>query len=409
MDTLRFITAGNVDDGKSTLTGRLLYDSGNIAEDQLHTVMDGDRSPDLAKITDGLKAEREHGITIDVAYKYFSTATRKFILADAPGHFEYTRNMITGASMTDLVIILVDARNGITEQTRRHSLLASLLGIGHIALVINKMDMVGYSEEVFTEITAIYEKLAESLKFRNLYCIPVSALNGDNVVQRSIKMDWYTGEPLLTLLDKLPVNIADAGKEKACRMYIQYVISDSRETGKYGYAGKIISGTFSRGDRVRILPSGVANRIDRIYLATTEISKAVAGDDVVLLMEEEADIGRGDLISGEDHLPSMESRSEALVFWMDQKPLVAGNSYLLQINTRIIRCEITAILYKLDINTFEKDDLVREAVMNDVISVQLSTTGPLLTDSFQTLPANGRMILIDESSYLTVGACVINY
>lgn len=410
MDTLRFITAGNVDDGKSTLTGRLLFDSGNITQDQLQAIIAHENaSPDLARLTDGLKAEREQGITIDVAYKYFSTPVRKFIIADAPGHIQYTRNMITGASTANLVIILIDARHGITEQTRRHSLLASLLGIQDIAVVVNKMDLADYSEITFNTIIKEYEQLAASLRFTNIYSIPVSALNGDNVVKRSDKMPWYKGDTLLTVLETIPVTNSNVAVKAARRMYIQYVIATQKEgSGCRGFAGKILNGNFHKGDNISMLPSGTSSRIKTIYCNSMEVEEAAAGENVVLMLEDETDISRGDLITGIDNLPSMEKQAATLIFWMDRKPLVAGNTYLLQINTRTIRCKIESIEYKLNINTFEKDYQVQEALMNDVVAVQLRTTSPLLTDPFDQLPANGRMILVDETSYITAGACVMN-
>lgn len=411
MDTLRFITAGNVDDGKSTLTGRLLFDTGNITKDQLHTLQGNENvAPDLAKLTDGLKAEREQGITIDVAYKYFSTAKRKFIIADAPGHIQYTRNMVTGASTANLIIILIDARHGITEQTKRHSLLASLLGIKHIAVVINKMDLVNYSEEVFTTIVNEYEKLAALLEFKNIYFIPVSALHGDNVVVHSTTMPWYKGKSLLYTLETVPLVVeAPPATISPKRLYVQFVIT-TQEEGIFhrGFSGKIISGTFYKGDRITLLPSGASSRIKTIYRNTTETEKAFTGDQVVLMLEDENDISRGDLVVDTDKLPTMEKEAEVITFWMDQKPLKAGNTYLLQINTRTIRCRIESLQYKLDINTFEKDYQAQEVLMNDVAAIKLRTASPLLTDSFYRLPANGRMILIDETSYLTAGACIIN-
>jgi sulfate adenylyltransferase subunit 1 len=402
--------AGNVDDGKSTLTGRLLFDTGNITRDQLNAIKaETDSAPDLARLTDGLKAEREQGITIDVAYKYFSTGERKFIIADAPGHIQYTRNMITGASTAGLVIILIDARHGITEQTKRHSLLVSLLGIPQVAVVVNKIDLVDYSEAVFRAVVEEYASLAASLNFGTISYIPVSALNGDNVVNKSANMPWYDGKTLLEMLETVPSGACRNSTDAGSRMYVQYVIT-ATENGTHhrGYAGRIISGSYRKGDKITVLPSGVSSRIKKIYVNTKEVEEAAEGDNIVLVPEDERDIGRGDMIVSPGALPSMEKETEALVFWMDQKPLKEGDTYILQVNARTLRCRIEKVYYKLDINTFKKDFQAAEVRMNDVAKIKIRVASALLTDSFVQVPANGRLILIDETSYITAGACVIN-
>jgi sulfate adenylyltransferase subunit 1 len=412
MDILRFITAGSVDDGKSTLIGRLLYDSKSILIDQLAAIekqsknkLDGEI--DLALLTDGLRAEREQGITIDVAYKYFSTPKRKFIIADAPGHIQYTRNMVTGASNADLAIILVDARNGVVEQTRRHSIIASLLNIPHVMVAVNKMDLVGYSQDVYNNILIDYANVAKTLGLKDVIYIPISAINGDNIVETSVNLDWYEGGPLLHILENVAVendiNLSDA------RFPVQYVIRPQTE-GLHdyrGYAGKIVSGIYRKGDKVMIQPSGIENIISAIEVGGQEVEEAFAPQSAVLHLQEDVDISRGDVIVKADNLPETSNEFDVLLCWMDSKPLAVGNKYLLQINSRVVRSVIKEIKYKLDVNTLQELRAPDKAGLNDVVKVTIKTASPIPYDSYKKLRANGGAILIDETSCITAGACMI--
>ena len=360
MDLLRFITAGNVDDGKSTLIGRLLFDSKNILVDQLEALEKQSRNKedgeiDLALLTDGLRAEREQGITIDVAYKYFSTNKRKFIIADAPGHIQYTRNMVTGASNADLIIILVDARNGIAEQTRRHSIIASLLQIPHVIVAVNKMDLVDYSQDVFNNIVIDYAQIAKTLDLKDVKFLPISALKGDNIVDRSTAISWYHGPALLELLENLAVE-KDVNLVQS-RFPVQYVIRpQTEEWHDYrGYAGKVISGIYKKGDAVTVLPTGLTTKIRSIEKGGREVDEAFATQSVVLHLEDDIDVSRGDVIVKNDNKPKSGQELEVLLCWMDNKPLIQGNKYMLQINSRVVRSIVKEIEYKLDVNTLEKD------------------------------------------------------
>lgn len=412
MDLLRFITAGSVDDGKSTLIGRLLYDSKSIMIDQLEAIERQSKNReegeiDLALLTDGLRAEREQGITIDVAYKYFSTPNRKFIIADAPGHIQYTRNMVTGASNADLAIILIDARNGVVEQTRRHSIIASLLNIPHIVVAINKMDMVNYSQDVYNNIVIDYSKVVQSLGLKNITYIPISALNGDNIVEKSDKLAWYEGSSLLHFLETVEVQHAvDLSK---ARFPVQYVIRPQNDDlhDYRGYAGKIISGVYRKGDAVTIQPSGNSSTIQKIEIGGVEVEEAFAPQSVVLHLSDDIDISRGDVISKSEQLPVTSQELEVLLCWMDNKPLIPGNKYLLQINSRVVRAVVREIDYKLDVNTLQKDHSPQQAVLNDVIKATIKTASPVAYDPYTQLRANGGAILIDETSHVTVGACMI--
>jgi sulfate adenylyltransferase subunit 1 len=412
MDILRFITAGSVDDGKSTLIGRLLYDSKSIMIDQLEAIEKQSKNKedgeiDLALLTDGLRAEREQGITIDVAYKYFSTPRRKFIIADAPGHIQYTRNMVTGASNADLAIILVDARNGVVEQTRRHSIIASLLNIPHVVIAINKMDMVNNSEDVYNNIVIEYAKVAATLDLKNIKYIPISAINGDNIVEKSASFPWYEGDSLLEILETVEVasdiNYTDA------RFPVQYVIRpQSEELHDYrGYAGKIISGIYKKGDKVTIQPSGLESTISQIEIEGKEVAQAFAPQSVVLHIEDDIDVSRGDVIVHSDTLPNVENEFEVLLCWMGTKPLEAGNKYLLQINSRVVKAVVREIVYKLDVNSLEQEPAPEKAVLNDIIRARIKTASPIPYDSYKNLRVNGGAILIDETSNVTVGACMI--
>jgi len=412
MDLLRFITAGSVDDGKSTLIGRLLYDSKSILTDQLEALEKQRKhreedSIDLALLTDGLRAEREQGITIDVAYKYFSTPKRKFIIADAPGHVQYTRNLVTGASNAQLMIILVDARNGIVEQTRRHSIIASLLNIPHIIVAVNKMDLVEYSQDVYNNIVIEYAAFARSLGLKNIQYLPISALNGDNIVDPSVSMAWYEGASLLELLET--TSIASDINLTHARMFVQYVIRpQSEELHDYrGYAGKIISGTYRVGDEINVLPAGIKTRLSRIERNQQDVEEAVAGQSVILHLEDDIDISRGDLLVRKDHPPILGNELEVLLCWMDSKPLKAGNKYFLQHNSRRVKSVVREIEYKLNVNSLEKQEGVEKAELNDIVRAKIKTASPLAYDLYKDLRANGGLILIDETSNVTVGACMI--
>ena len=412
MDLLRFITAGSVDDGKSTLIGRLLYDSKNILVDQLEALERQSRNKedgeiDLALLTDGLRAEREQGITIDVAYKYFSTPRRKFIIADAPGHIQYTRNMVTGASNANLIIILVDARKGVVEQTRRHSIIAGLLNIPHVIVAINKMDLVDYSQDRYNNIVIDYAEVAKSLRLKDVVFLPISALKGDNIVDRSDNIPWYEGPALLDLLEQTEVE-KDIDWTRG-RLPVQYVIRPQTEDlhDYRGYAGKITGGTWRKGDVVTALPSGLTSRITSIEAGGREVEEAFAPLSVILQLEDDIDISRGDLLVNGERPPKVAQDLEALVCWMDSKPLQPGNKYLLQLGSRIVRSQIKDIEYRLDVNTLEKDPAPGQAGLNDIVRVRLRTASPLPFDAYTDLPAGGGAILIDETSNVTVGACLL--
>jgi sulfate adenylyltransferase subunit 1 len=413
MDILRFITAGSVDDGKSTLIGRLLYDSKSILIDQLEAIEKQSKNKeegeiDLALLTDGLRAEREQGITIDVAYKYFSTPKRKFIIADAPGHIQYTRNMVTGASNSELAIILVDARNGVVEQTRRHSIIASLLNIPHIVVAINKMDLVNYSQDVYNNIVIDYTEVAKSLGLKDVKYIPISALNGDNIVDKSDKFPWYDGESLLHHLEN--VEISKDINHTDARFPVQYVIRPQvHELHDYrGYAGKIISGVYRKGDKVTIQPSGLETTIKAIEIdGGRQVEEAYAPQSVVIHLEDDIDVSRGDMIVLSDNQPNVEQELEVLVCWMGSKPLKPGSKYLFQINSRVVKSVVRDIEYKLDVNTLQKIDSPEKAELNDIIKATIKTASPVPVDSYKELRVNGGAILIDETSFVTVGACMI--
>ena len=412
MDILRFITAGSVDDGKSTLIGRLLYDSKSILADQMEALQKQSKNRedgeiDLALLTDGLRAEREQGITIDVAYKYFSTPKRKFIIADAPGHIQYTRNMVTGASNSNCIVILVDARNGVIEQTRRHSIIASLLQIPHVVVAINKMDLVDYSQDVYNNIVIDYAKVATALGLKDVIYLPISALKGDNIVDKTEALQWYEGETLLSVLENIEV-AHDIDLEHP-RFPVQYVIRPQRDDlhDYRGYAGRITSGIYKRGDAVTVLPSGLTSKISAIEIGGKEIEEAFAPQSVVLHLEDDIDISRGDVIVRTDDLPRLENNFEALVCWMDSKPLQAGSKYLLQHNSRVVKAVVRNIEYKLDVNTLEKGQAPEAANLNDVIKVTLKTAEPIALDSYTKLRTAGGAILIDQTSYVTVGACML--
>ena len=412
MDLLRFITAGSVDDGKSTLIGRLLYDSKNILIDQLAALEKSSKNRnngevDLALLTDGLRAEREQGITIDVAYRYFSTPKRKFIIADAPGHVQYTRNMITGASNANLIIILIDARQGVVEQTRRHSIIASLLKIPHVVVAINKMDLVEYSQDVFNNIAIEYSEVAKQLGLYDVTYIPISALNGDNIVDRSVNIDWYDGKALLDILEEIKIdhdiNLDDA------RFQVQFVIRpQTEELHDYrGYAGKVISGVYKRGDKVKILPQDIETTISKLEIDGQEIGEAFAPQSVVIQLGDDIDISRGDAIVKTNNLPQVANEVDALLCWMDEKPLLTGNRYLLQHNSRLVRAVVKNVEYKLDVNTLQQQPVEGNVRLNEVVKVTIKTASPIVYDSYERLSENGCAVLIDETSNSTVAAVLI--
>jgi sulfate adenylyltransferase subunit 1 len=412
MDLLRFITAGSVDDGKSTLIGRLLYDSKSIMIDQLEAIEKqsknkADGEIDLALLTDGLRAEREQGITIDVAYKYFATPKRKFIIADAPGHIQYTRNMVTGASNADLAIILIDARNGVVEQTRRHSIIASLLNIPHVVVAVNKMDLVNNSQDVYNNIVIDYAEVAKTLGLNDVTYIPISAINGANIVEKSEDFPWYEGASLLHILENVQVendiNHTDA------RFPVQFVIRPQTDAlhDYRGYAGKISSGVYAKGDKVTVLPSGTTSAIKAIEVGGKEVKEAYAPQSVVLHLEDDIDISRGDIIVKTDNQPAVGNEIEVLLCWMDHKPLIPGNKYLLQLNSKTVRSVVKEITYKLDVNSLQQEAFPEKVGLNDVVKATIKTASPIAYDSYKKLRTNGGAILIDETSHVTVGACMI--
>ena len=408
-DLLRFSTCGSVDDGKSTLIGRLLYDTKSIFEDQLAHVEDvsrrrGDEYTNLALLTDGLRAEREQGITIDVAYRYFATPRRKFIIADTPGHIQYTRNMVTGASTANLAIVLVDARKGLVEQSRRHSFLASLLKIPHIVFAVNKMDLVDYDEAVFHRIEAEFRNFASKLDVQDIAFIPMSALKGDNVVERSAKMPWYKGSPLLHHLET--VHIASDRNMIDVRFPVQWVIRP--QSGQHldyrGYAGQVAGGILKPGDEVVALPSGFTSRIKRIETFDGPVDEAYAPMSVTLHLEDELDISRGDMICRVHNKPTVGQDLDAMICWMSDQPLHPKARLAIKHTTRWARAMVTNLQYKLDVNTLHRDESVQSLGLNDIGRVQLRTTAPLFYDEYRRNRATGSFILVDEATNNTVAA-----
>jgi len=411
MNILRFITAGNVDDGKSTLIGRLLYDSKSILADQLEALEQqsknkNDDGIDLAILTDGLRAEREQGITIDVAYRYFATPKRKFIIADAPGHTQYTRNMITGASNSQLIIILVDARNGVTEQTRRHSIIASLLNIPEVVVAVNKMDLVGYAENTFENIKREYETVAKRLGLKSVHYFPISAFVGDNIVNTTEAMPWYKGTSLLDFLETIEIS---QNSYKEPRFQVQYVIRPQTEAlhDYRGYAGEIISGSYRKGDAIVVLPEGISTKISKIERNGEEVAEAKAGDPVVMHVEDDIDISRGDYFVSEEAEPTQSQEVEAIVCWMDKRALKEGNKYLLQQRSRLVKVVVKEIAYKIDVNTLEQEEEVESVKLNEIAKIRIKAAAPLVYDAFADNPPMGSAILIDETSNATVGAVMI--
>jgi len=412
VDILRFITAGSVDDGKSTLIGRLLYDSKNILIDQLEALEKQSKNKnengvDLAILTDGLRAEREQGITIDVAYRYFSTPKRKFIIADAPGHIQYTRNMITGASNSQLIVILIDARQGVIEQTRRHSIIASLLKMKHVVVAINKMDLVDYSKEVFNDIKAQYDLVAEKLGLKNISYFPISAFHGDNIVSGSENMTWYQGPALLDFLENVEVD--DQKDFNSPRFQVQYVIRpQTDELHDYrGYAGEVISGTYRKGDEITMLPQHIQTRISKVETGGKEVDVVVENQPAVIHLEDDIDISRGDFIVHTESLPKVENEIEAVVCWLDKKELNEGSKYFIQHKSRLLKALVKEIEYKIDVNTLEKIPVTDSIKLNEVVKIRLKTASPLVFDSFEESKKTGNAILVDETSNSTVGAVMI--
>jgi bifunctional enzyme CysN/CysC len=409
MELLRFATAGSVDDGKSTLIGRLLHDSKAIFEDQLAAVEQwsafrGHEDVNLALLTDGLRAEREQGITIDVAYRYFATPHRKFIIADTPGHLQYTRNMVTGASTADLAVVLVDARKGVLEQSRRHAFIASLLGIPHIVLAVNKMDLVGWDEVVFKEIVGDFAAFAERLDVADITPIPISALLGDNVVDRSANMRWYEGPPLLHYLEH--VDVASSHNHADSRFPVQYVIRD-HDTDYRGYGGQVAGGVFRPGDEVVALPSGLRSRLLSIDTFEGSITQAFAPMSVTLRLADEIDISRGDMICVAGQEPQVSQDVEAVVCWFAERPMALGAKYGIKHTTRSARAMVKGLAHRLDVNTLEQVEGVAELAMNEIGLVTLKTTSPLLFDPYRRNRATGSFILIDEATSGTAGAGMI--
>jgi bifunctional enzyme CysN/CysC len=409
-DLLRFLTCGNVDDGKSTLIGRLLHDSKLIYEDQLAAIKSdskkfnttGGEEMDLALLVDGLQAEREQGITIDVAYRYFSTEKRKFIIADTPGHEQYTRNMATGASTSDLAIILIDARNGVQTQTRRHTFIVSLLGIRHIVVAINKMDLVGWSAEAFEKIKADYLAFAKKLDARDVAFIPLSALKGDNVVHRSASMPWYTGPTLMAHLESVPVasdrNLADF------RFPVQYV--NRRSVDFRGYAGTVASGVVRKGDELMVLPSRKTNKVKSIVTYDGELDEAFAGQAVTLTFEKEVDISRGDLLAHPSNLPHVDERFEAMLVWMSEEPMILAKPYFLKHASKMASGMVTDLRCRLNVNTLEKEHANR-IQLNEIAHVVVDLTQPIAFDAYKKNRLTGAFVIVDRLTNNTVGAGMI--
>lgn len=413
MELLRFSTAGSVDDGKSTLIGRLLYDSKSIFEDQLEAVeaaskSRGNEEVNLALLTDGLRAEREQGITIDVAYRYFATPKRKFIIADTPGHIQYTRNMVTGASTADLSIILVDARHGVLEQTVRHSYISSLLGIPHIVVAINKMDLVDFSQEVYDKIVADYRKMSKTLNIKNVVFIPISAKDGDNVVNKSERTPWYSGKALLDYLETVPVGHKTVSD--FFRYPVQYVIRPiSEKFPDYrGYAGRVSGGIIRPGDRVRVLPSGLESTVKSIDFAGESLDEAYAPEGVTIHLNDEIDISRGDtLVKADEKQPHVEQDVTLDVCWLNQAPAQIRKKYIIRQATFETQGMIRSINFRRNINTLEKEQIVSELAMNDIAEISIHTAQSLVFDAYAENKVTGSLIIIDPDTNETVGAGMI--
>lgn len=411
-ELLRFTTAGSVDDGKSTLIGRLLYDSKSIFQDQMEAIeatslRRGESEVNLALLTDGLKSEREQGITIDVAYRYFSTPKRKFIIADTPGHIQYTRNMVTGASTANVALVLIDARNGVIEQTKRHAIIASLLQIPHVVVCINKMDLVDWNESAYESIKEDFEKFASKLDVKDVSFIPISALKGDNVVDRSKNMTWYEGGTLMYYLEN--VHIGSDQNFIDCRFPVQYVIRPySDEYHDYrGYAGRVAGGVFKKGDKVKLLPSGFTSTIAKIDTIEGEIDVAFPPQSVTILIEDDYDLGRGDMIVRENNTPEVTQDLDLMICWFNERPLQLRGKYKLMHTTQNVRCMIKEVRYKMDVNTLHRDEGNSIVGMNDIARIVLRTTQPVFVDSYSRNRITGSVVLIDEGTNETVGAGMI--
>ena len=412
MELLRFSTAGSVDDGKSTLIGRLLYDSKSIFADQYEAIEEsskrkGDENVNLALLTDGLRAEREQGITIDVAYRYFATPKRKFIIADTPGHIQYTRNMVTGSSTSNLSIILVDARHGMVEQTCRHTFISALLGIPHVVFCVNKMDLVDYSEEVFENIKSDLEAFSSKLDVKDIHFVPISALKGDNVVHKSENMDWYQGSTLMYLLEN--IHIGSDYNHIDCRFPVQYVVRP--QSDKYhdyrGYAGRIAGGVFKPGDEVMVLPSGFTSKIKSIDTLDGSLDEAFAPMSITLTLEDDIDISRGDMIVRENNKPEVEQDMDIMVCWLNDKKMVSRGKYAIKHTSNDVRCIIKDVKYKVNINNLHRIEDDKEVGMNEIARISIRTTKPLLFDKYSRNRTTGSLILIDEATNETVGAGMI--
>ncbi len=411
MDLLRFTTAGSVDDGKSTLIGRLLYDSKSIFEDQMEAVEEASRArgmtddddvPNLALLTDGLRAEREQGITIDVAYRYFATPRRKFIIADTPGHVQYTRNMVTGASTADLAIILLDAKRGVQTQSKRHGFIASLLGIPHVVVAVNKMDLVGYAEDVFQDIRRGYLEFASKLDVKDIEFIPVSALRGDNVVERGDNMPWYQGSTLLHHLEN--VNVAGDRNLRDFRFPVQTVIRPDQTFR--GFAGTVASGAIRPGEEVLALPAGTRSVVKTITTLDGDLDEARADEAIVITLEDEIDVSRGDMLVRSGNLPQVETAIEAMLCWMAEEPLQRDRHYLLRHTTREVKAFVDELVYRVDVDTLHRED-VPALGLNDIGRVRITTAAPLFFDPYRVNHETGAFILIDPYSNATVAAGMI--
>ena len=412
IELLRFTTAGSVDDGKSTLIGRLLYDSKSIFEDQLDAVKKSSKNKgydyiDLSLFTYGLKAEREQGITIDVAYRYFATPKRKFIIADTPGHIQYTRNMVTGASTANLAIILVDARKGVLEQTKRHSFIASLLRIPHAIVCINKMDLVDYSEEVYNKIVAGFRSFSSKLEINDIQFVPISALNGDNVVNRSDKMSWFKGSSLLFHLEN--VHIASDYNHIDCRFPVQTVIRphNLKFQDFRGFAGRIASGVFKPGDRIKTLPSGFISTIETLEINGNKLTEAFAPMSITMTLKDEIDISRGDMIVRENNLPKISQDIELIITWLHEKPLISKRKVLVRHTSNECIALVEDLKYKIDINTLHRIEPVEELQVNEIGRIKLRTAKPLFFDEYKKNRQTGSIIIIDEQTNSTIGAGMI--
>ena len=413
MELLRFTTAGSVDDGKSTLIGRLLYDSKAIFEDQMEAIeraskkINEEEGVNLALLTDGLRAEREQGITIDVAYRYFATPKRKFIIADTPGHVQYTRNMVTGASTANVALILIDARKGVLEQTLRHSFIASLLQIPHIIVCVNKMDLVDFKEDVFEDIKIQFNRLSPKLDVKDIRFVPISAKLGDNVVDRSLNMDWYDGPTLMYLLET--IYIGSDYNHTIDRFPVQYVIRP--QSDKYhdyrGYAGRIASGIFEKGQKIKVLPSGHTSVIKSIDTMNKSLDSSFAPQSVTIVLEDNIDISRGDMIVGENKAPEISRKIDVMICWLGENPLKLNGKYAIKHTTNDLRCIVNEVVYKIDINSLEKNYEDKSISLNEIARISLKLTKPIAYDPYKINRVTGSVILIDEATNNTVCAGMI--